>query len=62
MESSSAPLIVPKPVITVIRPILQIPSDKQIGTLALDIKTDVIDSICAQFYSGNTGRGVLAGS
>ena len=49
----AAPLIVPKPVITVIRPILQIPSDKQIGTLALDITTDVIDSICAQLYSGN---------
>ena len=52
----SAPLIVPKPVITVIRPILQIPSDKQIGTLALDITTDVIDSICAQLTAATRRR------
>ncbi|QJC53189.1 sensor histidine kinase [Paenibacillus albicereus] len=55
---SAAPPFLSKPVITVIRPILQIPSDKQIGTLALDITTEMIVSICDQLYQRGEGEEV----
>ncbi|SIQ01089.1 two-component system, sensor histidine kinase YesM [Paenibacillus sp. RU4T] len=56
---NSTPLILSRPVITLIRPVYQIPSSKQMGTLALDITTEVIDSICAQLYSAGGGEEVF---
>ncbi|OXM13008.1 cache domain-containing sensor histidine kinase [Paenibacillus herberti] len=53
-----APPFLARPVITVIRPILRIPSDQQIGTLAIDITPEVINTICSQLYQQEQGEEV----
>ncbi|ALS26829.1 integral membrane sensor signal transduction histidine kinase [Paenibacillus sp. 32O-W] len=44
------PYYAPKPVITIHRKIVQVPSFKPIGTLAIDLTTEVIDDICRNLY------------
>ncbi|WP_181438769.1 sensor histidine kinase [Paenibacillus sambharensis] len=44
------PYYPPEEVITIHRRIIRIPSYKQIGTISIDLKKDVVDSICSQLY------------
>ncbi|MWC26860.1 cache domain-containing sensor histidine kinase [Paenibacillus sp. MMS18-CY102] len=47
------PYYTPRRVVSLHRNILRIPSDEQIGTLAIDINTSVIDVICHELYDSS---------
>lgn len=50
---SKPPYYTPRRVVTLHRNILRIPSDEQLGTLAIDINTSVIDVICHELYDSS---------
>ncbi|MCM3748123.1 sensor histidine kinase [Paenibacillus pasadenensis] len=54
----AAPPFLARPVITVVRPLYRIPSDELIGTLAIDVTPEVINSIAGQLYQPDKGEEV----